>query len=102
MAYIIDAETSHRSENQEIVEVKLWGLYLLMGQPNLYSEIIDSSLDRGPVEKNPQKPGRITFRFDARSWESKIKKLLYANRVPVILKSQDVHIYQHARKSMAF
>jgi hypothetical protein len=67
------------------VEIKLWGLYLLINQNNLYSEMIDASLDRGPVEKNPQKPGRITFRFSARAWESKIKKLLYTYRIPVIV-----------------
>lgn len=87
MAHFIETAPSRRTANREIIEIKLWGLYLLRSQSSLYNEMIDASLDRGPVEKNPQSPGRITFRFDAVSWESKIKKLLYANRVPVIVKS---------------
>jgi hypothetical protein len=75
------------SEAAQIVEIKLWGLYLLINRENLYNAMIESSLDHGPVEKNPQNPGRITFRFHAQQWESKIKKLLYSNRVPVIMKS---------------
>src|ERR1044071_5006370 len=78
------SSTALAAETQEIVEIKLWGLYLLIKSSNLYSEIIESSLDRGPVEKNPQKPGRITFRFSAKDWETKVKKLLYENRIPVI------------------
>jgi hypothetical protein len=85
MQYIIDASTPG---TPEIVEIQLWGLYLLINRADLYNEMISASLDRGPVEKNPQAPGRITFRFNVAAWESKIKKLLYAHRVPVIMKSQ--------------
>lgn len=77
--------SSPMQEKPEIVEIKLWGLYLLINRSALYSEMIESSLDHGPVEKNPQKPGRITFRFSAKAWESKIKKLLYSYRIPVIV-----------------
>lgn len=72
------------SSAQDVIEIKLWGLYLLINRASLYNEIIESSLDHGPVEKNPQKPGRITFRFSAKAWESKVKKLLYDNRIPVV------------------
>jgi hypothetical protein len=78
---------AQRSETQEIIEIKLWGLYLLINRVDLYNEIVESSLDHGPVEKNPQKPGRITFRFSAKAWETKIKKLLYTCRIPVIINS---------------
>ena len=84
----VETAANSRSNSQEIIEIKLWGLYLLINRTTLYSEIIQSSLDHGPVEKNPQKPGRITFRFSAKEWEGKIKKLLYTYRVPVIVKSQ--------------
>ena len=76
-----------QSNPQEIVEIKLWGLYLLINRPDLSNEMIQCSLDNGPVEKNPQTAGRITFRFNASEWESKIKRLLYVHRVPVIIKS---------------
>ena len=88
MKYHTEAPESLKPQTQEIVEIKLWGLYLLINTNNLYSEIIQASLDNGPVEKNPQNPGRITFRFSTKEWESKIKKLLYTYRVPVIIKSQ--------------
>lgn len=79
------------NEGKDIVEIKLWGLYLLITPGDLYNEIIESSIDRGPVEKNPQKPGRITFRFSTKAWESRVKKLLYNNRIPVIVKSSIVN-----------
>jgi hypothetical protein len=63
MNHFAQPTTDLRSEMQEIIEIKLWGLYLLSNSTNLYHEIIEFSLDNGPVEKNPQKPGRITFRF---------------------------------------
>jgi hypothetical protein len=85
MQYVTESPSALKQEKHEIVEIKLWGLYLLINQNNLYSEMIDASLDHGPVEKNPQKPGRITFRFSVRTWESKIKKLLYTYRIPVIV-----------------
>jgi hypothetical protein len=88
MQYFTEAPASLKAEMQEeIVEIKLWGLYLLNNSARIYSEFLESSLDHGPVEKNPQKPGRITFRFKVKEWESKIKKLLYAHRIPVIVKS---------------
>jgi hypothetical protein len=87
MQHFTETKDNRKQETQEIVEIKLWGLYLLISQASLYSEMIASSLDHGPVEKNPQNPGRITFRFKALEWEGKIKKLLYSNRVPVIVKS---------------
>ena len=76
------------SEKKDIVEIKLWGLYLLINPGNFYNEIIESSLDRGPVEKNPQNPGRITLRFRAKEWESRVKKIFYNNRIPVIVNPQ--------------
>lgn len=88
MQEIINKPANLRNENQEIVEIKLWGMYLLINRTSLYNEMIESSLDHGPVEKNPHSPGRITFRFSAKAWESKIKKLLYTYRVPVVMKSE--------------
>jgi hypothetical protein len=85
MQYVTETPSALKQEKLEIVEIKLWGLYLLINRNDLYNEMIESSLDHGPVEKNPQKPGRITFRFSAKAWESKIKKLLYSYRVPVIV-----------------
>lgn len=91
----VENTTTHaRNESQDIVEIKLWGLYLLINRTSLYNEMIEASLDNGPVEKNPQTPGRITFRFSAKTWESKIKKLLYSNRIPVIVNFFMPHKFQ--------
>jgi hypothetical protein len=86
--------SSLRKESQDVIEIKLWGLYLLINRTSLYNEMIEASLDNGPVEKNPQTPGRITFRFSAKTWETKIKKLLYSNRIPVIVNSFMPHKFQ--------
>lgn len=91
MHYINHTSTTLGAESKDIVEIKLWGLYLLIKSTALYNEIMESSLDHGPVEKNPQNPGRITFRFSAKAWESKVKKLLYANRIPVIVNNAFQH-----------
>ncbi len=91
MNFIEQGSKVFTSEQQEIVEIKLWGLYLLINRTALYNEMIEASLDHGPVEKNPQNPGRITFRFSAKAWEAKIKKLLYENRVPVIARNAFAH-----------
>jgi hypothetical protein len=90
-----------KQEKLEIVEIKLWGLYLLLNRNDLYNEIIESSLDHGPVEKNPQKPGRITFRFSTKAWESKVKKLLYSYRVPVIVNAPMSQLNSTARQQVA-
>ncbi len=79
----IISETSPAAK--DIIEIKMWSLYLLTSTASLYNAIIETSLDHGPVEKNPHKPGRITFRFDNREWEGRIKKLLYVHRIPVIV-----------------
>jgi hypothetical protein len=87
-----------KNESHDIVEIKLWGLYLLINRTNLYNEMIEASLDNGPVEKNPQTPGRITFRFSAKTWESKIKKLLYSHRIPVMVNFFMPNKFQSAAK----
>ncbi len=74
-------------KDQPIVEIRLWGFYLLLNRSALYNEMIDSSIDQGPVEKEPQPSGRVTFRFEAKAWETRIKKLLYGYRIPVVLKT---------------
>jgi hypothetical protein len=86
MQYATNMSTVLEQDGQEIIEIRLWSLYLLTNRTTLYNEIIEASLDHGPVEKNPQNPGRITFRFSAAAWHSKIKKLLYSYRIPVIVR----------------
>ncbi len=94
------SEINNLFRENDIVEIKLWGLYLLMTPVHLYNEIIQLSVDHGPVEKNPQTPGRITLRFRAMEWETKIKKLLYHNRIPVKVKSAVSYSGMHAHQQL--
>lgn len=98
MNYVNHTSTTLASDGKEVVEIKLWGLYLLIKSTALYKEIIESSLDHGPVEKNPQKPGRITFRFSAKDWETKVKKLLYVNRIPVVANNPFDHKFSATQR----
>ena len=87
MQNVTDAPGGLKESRQEIVEIKLWEVYLLYNRRNLYHTLSTYSLDNGPVEKDHQEEGRVTFRFMCFDWERTIKQLLYDNRIPVIIQS---------------
>lgn len=87
MRMIADTPSGFKETRQEIVEVKLWEVYLLYSRRNLYKELSAYSLDNGPVEKDQQDEGRVSFRFLVYDWDRAVKQLLYENRIPVILQS---------------
>lgn len=87
MQAITNAPAGYKDSRQEIVEIKLWEVYLLYSRRNLYNTLSTYSLDNGPVEKDHQDEGRVSFRFMTYDWERTIKQLLYDNRIPVILQS---------------
>ena len=70
----------------EIIEVKLWEIYLLYHPANLYKVLTDFSIDAGPKD-GQQLAGRVVFRFAKSAWEEKIKNLLYEFRIPVVIQS---------------
>lgn len=80
----------YKDSRQETVEIKLWEVYLLYNRQNLYNTLSTYSLDNGPVEKGRQEEGRVSFRFLAFDWERTIKQLLYDNRIPVIVQSNNL------------
>lgn len=82
-----DAPAGYKDSRQEIVEIKLWEVYLLYNRRNLYNTLSTYSLDNGPVEKDHQEEGRVSFRFMTYDWERTVKQLLYDNRIPVIIQS---------------
>lgn len=82
-----DTPAGFKDSRQEIVEIKLWEVYLLHNRRNLYNTLSTYSLDNGPVEKDQQEEGRVSFRFMAFDWERTVKQLLYDNRIPVIIQS---------------
>lgn len=87
MQAITDVPAGFKESRQEIVEIKLWEVYLLYSRRNLYNTLSTYSLDNGPVEKDTQDEGRVSFRFMAYDWERTVKQLLYDNRIPVVLQS---------------
>ena len=87
MHAITDTPAGYQDSRQEIVEIKLWEVYLLYNRRNLYNTLSTYSLDNGPVEKDHQEEGRVSFRFMTYDWERTVKQLLYDNRIPVIIQS---------------
>ena len=87
MKTITDTPAGYKDSRQEIVEIKLWEVYLLYNRRNLYNTLSTYSLDNGPVEKDQQEEGRVSFRFMTYDWERTVKQLLYDNRIPVIIQS---------------
>lgn len=85
MQKFTDTPAGFKASAQEIVEIKLWEVYLLYNRRNLYNTLSTYSLDNGPVEKHEE--GRVTFRFMTFDWERTVKQLLYDNRIPVIIQS---------------
>lgn len=84
MQRLIDIPAGSPARPKEIIEIKLWEVYLVMNRTNLYHVLTASSIDQGPVEKGQQEPGRVVFRYTATEWEKNIKHLLHAHRIPVI------------------
>lgn len=87
MQTITDTPGGYKEASQEIIEIKLWEVYLLYNRQNLYNTLSTYSLDNGPVEKDHQEEGRVSFRFMSYDWDRTIKHLLYDNRIPVIIQS---------------
>lgn len=71
---------------REIIEIKLWEVYLLNHPTNLYKVLTELSLDGGPVEVDHEL-GRVVFRFKVQDWENQVRPLLYQQRIPVIFRS---------------
>lgn len=87
MQTFADTPAGYKESRQEIIEIKLWEVYILYNRHNLYNTLSTYSLDNGPVEKDHQEEGRVTFRFMSFDWERTIKQLLYDNRIPVVMQS---------------
>lgn len=87
MKTFTDAPSGHRESSQETVEIRVWEIYLLCNRHNLYNTLSIYALDNGPVEKEQQEEGRVSFRFTEYDWDRTIKQLLYDNRIPVIVQS---------------
>ncbi len=87
MQTFADVPAGYKDSRHEIIEIKLWEVYLLYNRRSLYTALSTYSLDNGPVEKDHQEEGRVCFRFLSFDWERTIKPLLYEHRIPVIIQS---------------
>ena len=79
-------QTRRNLNNDEIIVIKLWEIYLLYHPANLYKELTDFSLDNGPYGE-PQSNGRVVFRLVKGVWDEEVKNLLYEFRIPVVVQS---------------
>src|SRR5687767_4380598 len=91
MQFIAGTPVGLISDTDEIVEIKLWEVYLLNNRANLHKMLTNLSIDNGPVENVQHEHGRVSYRFLAGVWENSIKHVLYDNRIPVIIKPMVVH-----------
>ena len=98
MQFIAGTPVGTISDEHEIVEIKLWEIYLLNNRANLHKTLAASSVDHGPVEKVQHEPGRVYYRFEASEWENNIKHLLYEYRVPVIVRPTVIHDLRPAKR----
>lgn len=87
MQALVNTPGGQTRAGQDIVEIKLWEVYLTYSHRNLYRTLAAYSIDNGPVEKDHQEEGRICFRFLAFDWDRAVKQLLYDNRIPVVIRS---------------
>jgi hypothetical protein len=91
MQFIAGTPVGVISDAEEVIEIKLWEAYLLHHRSNLHVTLNQFSIDHGPVENGQHEPGRIVYRFRAEDWENDIKRLLYENRIPVVVKPKVLH-----------
>jgi hypothetical protein len=91
MQFIAGTPIGMISDISEVIEIKLWEVYLLNNRSNLTKTLTDLSRDHGPVENVRHEHGRVSYRFLAGTWESTVKPLLYENRIPVIIKPTIIH-----------
>jgi hypothetical protein len=91
MQFIAGTPVGMISDSTEIIEIKLWEVYLLNNRSSLSKLLTDLSCDRGPVENVQHEHGRVNYRFPAGIWESRIKPILYEHRIPVIIKPTVIH-----------
>lgn len=87
MQTLVSTPGGYKEASQDIVEIKLWKVYLTYSRQDLYRTLSAYSFDNGPVEKDHQEEGRVSFRFMAFDWERTVKQLLYENRIPVVVQS---------------
>ena len=100
MQFIAGTPVGMISDSAEIIEIKLWEVYLLNNRSSLSKLLTELSCDHGPVENMQHEHGRVNYRFQADTWESTIKPLLYEYRIPVIIKPTVIHSSGRRRETL--
>src|SRR5687768_9368902 len=97
-----DLPASVKRNTQEIVEVRLWEIYLIRSRNNLYKTLSEYSLDKGPIQKFDDSD-RLSFRFMRYDWDKTIQSLMAAQGVPYeVANRQWIDVMQHVTKKKVF
>lgn len=82
---------------QEIIEIKIWDVFLLHQRNNLNALLNQYAVDHGPVHREVYEPGRVVYRFYARDYERSVKPELFEKRIPIVEKylSREPHFNEH-------
>ncbi len=87
MKYVNYRPVGFQETADEVVEVKVWEVFLLYNRHNIYRTLSTYSLDNGPVDNDATDLATVTFRFTAYDWFNTLKKLLRDHNIPVIRES---------------
>jgi hypothetical protein len=95
MKYMNDQPSGLRVVEEGIVEVKLWGAFLLHNRHNVYSTLSTYDLDNGPEDLKDHDLSMAIFHFTTWDWNNTLKRLLAKHNIPVI--SEVVHLKEEAK-----
>jgi CheY-like chemotaxis protein len=88
---------------QEVVEIRLWEVYLLRSRNNLYTLLSDYSIDKGPIENSQRDNERVTFRVTLYDWERTIVRILTDNAIPFeIIGKSKINVFKHISKKKIY
>jgi CheY-like chemotaxis protein len=82
MHRITDIPSGLRRPLQDVIEVRLWEIYLLHNRKNLYDTLCAYSLDKGPVGNDLSASKQLSFRFMLFDWDRTIELMLAIRSIP--------------------
>jgi CheY-like chemotaxis protein len=82
MHRITDIPSGLRRPLQDVIEVRLWEIYLLHNRKNLYETLCTYSLDKGPLATDLSESKQLSFRFMLFDWARTIELMLAIHSIP--------------------
>jgi CheY-like chemotaxis protein len=80
MPRIDDTPSGLKRTTQEVVEIRLWDIYLVRNRNNLYHTLSKFALDIAHL--NPIGIEKVTFRFLQCDWDNNIQPMLTSQSIP--------------------